>query len=421
MSVWRLVLREILYRKLNFGLAVLSVLTAVGCLVAVLTVLRLHDLRTEELVAAREAEAQDQGRKLQDDYRKLMLRLGFNIQILPRDQNLADLYAQDYAARTMPEEYADRLARAGVLTINHILPSLEQRLTWPEQKRTVILVGVRGELPTARHEQKKPLLKKVPPGTVFVGHELHASLKLEKGQKLRLLGREFKVRELMPETGTKDDIKLYINLAEAQKLLGKEGQINEILALQCNCASPDRLGDVRKEVTKILPDTQVIEKGSQALVRAEGRNRAAAEARAAVQREKKARAELRAQREEFAAVLVPLVLLGCTVWVGLLAFTNVRDRAAEIGILRALGVGSLRIFGLFLSRAVLVGLLGALLGYAAGLLVGALWGETTAGGVFEPALLLLVVAAAPLLCGLASWVPALLAARQDPAVVLREG
>jgi ABC-type lipoprotein release transport system permease subunit len=421
MSVWRLVLREILYRKLNFGLAVLSVLTAVGCLVAVLTVLRLHDLRTEELVAAREAEAQAQGRKLQDDYRKLMLRLGFNIQILPRDQNLADLYAQDYAARTMPEEYADRLARAGVLTINHILPSLEQRLTWPEQKRTVILVGVRGELPTARHEQKKPLLKKVPPGTVFVGHELHASLKLEKGQKLRLLGREFKVRERMAATGTKDDIKLYINLAEAQKLLGKEGQINEILALQCNCASPDRLGDVRREVTKILPDTQVIEKGSQALVRAEGRNRAAAEARAAVQREKKARAELRAQREEFAAILVPLVLLGCTVWVGLLAFTNVRDRAAEIGILRALGVGSLRIFGLFLSRAVLVGLLGALLGYAAGLLVGALWGETTAGGVFEPALLVLVVAAAPLLCGLASWVPALLAARQDPAVVLREG
>jgi ABC-type lipoprotein release transport system permease subunit len=421
MSVWRLVLREILYRKLNFGLAVLSVLTAVGCLVAVLTLLRLHDLRTEELVAAREAEARAKGAKLQDDYRKMMLDLGFNIQILPKDQNLADHYAADYAARTMPEEYADRLARAGVVTVNHLLPSLRQRVTWDEQKRTIVLVGVRGELPIAGHNNKKPLLERVPPGSMLVGHELHTSLGLKRGQKVRLLGREFKVHKLKQATGTRDDITVWVNLSEAQKLLKKEGQINEILALECNCASPDRLGDVRKEVAKILPETKVIEDGSRALVRAEARNRAAAEARDAVLREKRARAELRAQREEFAAVLVPLVLLGCTVWVGLLAFSNVRDRTGEIGILRALGVGSPRVFALFLGRAVLVGLVGALLGYAAGALLGVLWGEGPATGAIEAAQLLAVVAAAPLLCGLASWVPALLAVRQDPAVVLREG
>src|SRR5262249_25575046 len=178
-------------------------------------------------------------------------------------------------------------------------------------------------------------------------------------------------------------------------------------------------GDVRKEVAKILPDTQVIEKASQALTRAEARNRAAAEARASARREQEARASLRSRREEFAAVLVPLVLLRCTGWVGLLAFSHVRGRGGEIGILRALGLGSLRVFGLFLARAVLVGLLGALLGYAAGLLVGVLWGEGPASGVFDPLQLALVVAAAPVLCGLASWVPALLASRQDPAVVLR--
>jgi putative ABC transport system permease protein len=421
MSVWRLVLREILYRKLNFGLAVLSVLTAVGCLVAVLTLLQLHDLRTEELVAAKESEARARGAKLQDDYRKMMLDLGFNIQILPKDQNLADHYAADYAARTMPEEYADRLARSGVVTVNHLLPSLRQRITWDEQRRIIVLVGVRGELPIAGHNNKKPLLERVPPGTMFVGHELHASLGLKKGQKVRLLGREFKVHKFKQPTGTRDDITVWVNLAEAQKLLNKPGQINEILALECNCASPDRLGDVRKEVAKILPETQVIEDGSRALVRAEARNRAAAEARDAVQREKKARAELRAQREEFAAVLVPLVLLGCTVWVGLLAFSNVRDRAGEIGILRALGVGSLRVFALFLGRAMLVGLLGGLLGYVAGAFVGGLWGEGPATEVVEATQLLAVVTAAPVLCGLASWVPALLAVRQDPAVVLREG
>src|SRR5262249_11472855 len=200
---------------------------------------------------------------------------------------------------------------------------------WPEQKRTVLLVGIRGELPIGRKAQKKPLLEKVPPGAVFVGHELHESLRLKAGQKLRMLGKEFKVRKLMPQTGTRDDIKLWGNLAEAQALLGKEGQINEILAVECNCASPDRVGDVLKEVAKILPDTQVIERASPALVRAKARTQAAAEAKRAAERERDARAELRQkrvelrnQRVEFAAVLVPLVVLGCTVWVGLLAFTN---------------------------------------------------------------------------------------------------
>jgi ABC-type lipoprotein release transport system permease subunit len=425
MSVWRLVLREILYRRLNFGLAVLSVLVAVGCLVAVLTVLRLHDLRTDALIAAKEAEAKEKGRKLEDDYRKINLKLGFNIQILPKDQNLADLYADDYAARTMPEEYADRLAKEPLVKINHMLPSLRQRLTWPEQKRTIILEGVRGEVPIAQQTQKKPLLERVPRGGVLVGHELHASLKLRRGDRLTLLGKEFRVQKLLDSTGSKDDITLWINLAEAQALLDKPGQINAILALECNCTATDRLGEVRDEIAKILPDTQVIEKASQALTRAEARNRAAIEARDMLQREKTARASLRRQREEFAAVLVPLVLLGCTVWVGLLALTNVRDRAGEIGILRALGVRSGRVLGLFLSRAVLVGLLGAVLGWAAGSLAGRWWGEQPVASqdpaLFESERLLLVMLVAPLLCALASAMPALLAAKRDPAVVLREG
>src|SRR5436853_4877185 len=102
MSIWRLVFREIGYRKLNFGLAILAVLVAVGCLVAVLTALELHDLRTEEIVAKKEADTKADMRKLEDDYRKITLKLGFNIEILPKDQNLSELYAKDYASKYMP-------------------------------------------------------------------------------------------------------------------------------------------------------------------------------------------------------------------------------------------------------------------------------------------------------------------------------
>ncbi len=447
MSIWRLVFREVLYRKLNFGLAVLAVLVAVGCLVAELTLLRAHDLRTRQRVAEKqtetavrmeqfERETAAKMKKLEDDYRKIALGLGFNILILPKDQNLADLYADDYAARTMPEEYADRLAKQPLVKINHLLPSLRQRLTWPEQKRTIILEGVRGEVPIAKQAQKKPLPARVPPGNMLVGHELHASLGLKRGDRVTLLGKEFRVDKLRPPTGSKDDITLWINLAEAQALLKKPGQINSILALECNCSATDRLGEVRQEIAKILPETQVVEKASEALTRAEARNRAAAEAederrrardlaKAAVASEVAYRNRSLGEYEDFAALLVPLVVVGCCVWLGLLALTNVRDRQAEIGILRALGLRTRSVLVLFLSKALLVGLLGAILGYAGGALAGALWAEdlgqlATDGALFNPQLLLLTLLAAPLLCALASWVPALLASRQDPASVLRE-
>ena len=121
-------------------------------------------------------------------------------------------------------------------------------------------------------------------------------------------------------------------------------------------------------------------------------------------------------------MLVPLVMVGCVVWIGLLAFGNVRDRAFEIGILRALGLQSRRVLLVFLARAALVGLCGAGLGYPAGFIVGVLWGEGPAAysALFDPVMLLVVVLAAPLLAGLASWVPAVVATRQDPAAILRE-
>ena len=46
MNLWRLVSREIRYQKLGFLLGLLSVAAATGVLVAVLTRLRSHDLRT---------------------------------------------------------------------------------------------------------------------------------------------------------------------------------------------------------------------------------------------------------------------------------------------------------------------------------------------------------------------------------------
>src|SRR5207247_8740274 len=110
------------------------------------------------------------------------------------------------------------------------------------------------------------------------------------------------------------------------------------------------------------------------------------------------------------------------VLVGFLAVVNVQDRIGDIGILRALGVGTRQVFGLFLAKAVIAGAIGGLLGYALGT-VASLWlGETSAEGwakvAFSGTMLAGALLAAPLLCALASLLPAVRAARQDPALIL---
>jgi len=427
MTVWHLVAKEIAHRKLSFVLGLVSVVMAVGVLAGALTLLEVHDLRTRQILEEKEAKVATEMAALTDGVRKAMLRLGFNIVILPKGQNLADWYSDDYASKYMPEEYVTRLANSKIVTIRHLLPSLQQKVKWPEKKRTIILVGTRGEVPNVYKNAKKPLVEPVAPGNIVLGYELHLSLALAVGDSVTLFGREFTVSKCHGERGSKDDITAWINLAEAQELLDKKGLINAILALECVCVEADVAG-VRDEISKVLPDTQVIERGSEALARAEARARVADKARAAIEQEKRTRAHLRNQRERFASILVPLVMTACALWMGLVALGNVRERRAEIGILRAMGLRSRQILTIFLSRAVLVGIVGGALGLSAGFLAGGRLaaalehlppGTQALDVPLEPGLVVLAMVLAPVLALVASWLPAVIAAQQDPAEVLR--
>lgn len=409
MSVWRLIARELAFRKLHFALGVIAIVVAVGCLVAEFALLRAHDVRTNGILAAKEAETRARMAEMEDAYRKIMKGLGFNVLILPKDQNLSEFHADDFASKTMPEEYAQRLATSGIITIQHLLPSLQRKIEWPERKRRIIVMGIRGEVPIQGGGRKEPLLVAVPKGCAALGYEIHRSLNLSAGDSIEICGRTLSVQTCQPERGTKDDITIWMDLAEAQEMLGAKGEINAIYALKCQCAGVG-MEKIRGEIARILPDAQAIEFASQALTRAEARERAAEDARVAIESEARNRAHLRGEIEAYGAILVPLVLVGCAVWVGLLSLGNVRERRMEIGILRAMGVRSRQILLIFLGKAGAMGLAGALIGYAAGILAGP--GST--------ALLAAVVAGAPLLAIVAGWLPAMIAAQQDPAIVLRE-
>lgn len=425
MSLWKLIVREMVHRKLNFLFSLLSVVIAVACLAGAWTLLQADERDTARLLAAKQREVEAAGAELQEAMRKITLGLGFNLLIVPQDQDLNELHLEGGLSRAMPEEYVNRLAHSKIVTVNHLLPSVVRRLTWPEQNIPIILQGTRGEVPILHADPKKPLLDAVPPGRIVLGYQLQQRLKLQPGEKVTLLGREFTVLKSHDERGTADDSTVWIHLAEAQELLGMKNLIHAILALECHCAG-ERLPAIRQEVMGILPGTQVIERGPPALARAEARSRAQENAVAALQLEVASRLQLRRQHERFAAVLVPVVFTGCLLWIGFLAFGNVRDRRAEIGILRAIGYRAGQIMTIFLGKAAILGLLGALFGYLLGAWGGAIWSagaeDAAAAGWPGPDLGLMAVAAgaALLLAVFGSWIPALWAARQDPANVLQE-
>ncbi len=423
MNLWRLIIREIRHRALNFALGILAVAVAIACQVAALALLKIDRAATRDILARKEAEVAEAGAKLEDSMRKIMKGLGFNVIVIPEDQDLAEMHISGSISKTMPESYVDRLANSKIVTVNHLLPTVVQRVDWPEKKTSVLLYGTRGEVPIAHRDPKKPLLDAVPRDSMIIGFALGKKFGLKAGNTTKLRGIDFKILKVHEERGSIDDSTAWINLKQAQEMLGMENLIHAIQALECHCAG-DRIAMIREEISAILPGVQAIERGSQALARAEARTKAADQAKSSLEREKQARAELRAQRGRLATALVPAVMFACMIFIGLLAFTNARQRASEIAMLRALGLRAGQILAVFLGKALLLGLIGGLAGYAAGILIAA----NSADARFLAEVLqtergkwlLLSFGLAPTLAIVGAWIPATMASSQDPAVVLQK-
>jgi putative ABC transport system permease protein len=423
MTITRLVIKEILHSKFNFGLGLLSVAVAVACLVGSLTLMNIHVIRTRMILENKKIETQEKMQTMEEDIKKAMRKLGFNIVILPKDQNLSDWYADDYGEKYMPERYVAHLAQSKILTIDQLTPRIHRKVNWPETKWAVILVGLsdgKGCLAEHFHDLA---FNPIPRGRMVLGHEVHQGLGLKVGDEIQFMGKEFIINKCRKEMGTEDDMTVWVNLQEAQELLDKEGWINEILALECRSAWAN-LPKVRAEITRILPDTQVVEKSSNVLAKIHTYIKVEEEGKAALEREQENISRMRATWTRFASILGPLVMVISVVWIALLTAGNVRRRQMEIGILRTLGCRSWQILYVFLSRAMLMGLFGGLLGFLAGSFFANNYQEsmsqTQTGWIFSLGLFALAVLGATVIAVTASWIPAMHAARLDPAVILRE-
>jgi len=409
MSVWRLVAREIVHRKGSFVLGVVCVAAATMTMVGGWAFFAGYDLETRAIVDASRDDLDARILALDEKMRKAMLRLGFNITILPAGQDLGDWHAEDYASKRMPEGTLERLAAARPVKSGHFLAALRRKATWPEKKWTVIMVGTAPDIIHPLADAHELSIRHVARGEMHVGFEIHQGLSLEEGGSAELMGKRLRIGKCLDEKGGRDDVTVWLHLDDARELFGMAGAVNEIMAL----ASPEGLRDLpglKAEIAEILPGVQVVENSAWVQANRLVRTKVAEEGKAAIARVTRERAELRERAARIhVAVGIPVALL-CGAWIVLSALGNVRDRRDEIGILLAMGYSSRRVGGMCLLRFCLIGLAGALLGVLPVLAMGGL----------NPGLVLGIVCLATGMTSLSAWMPVTIETWRDPAMILRK-
>ncbi len=377
-----MIFKELWHRKANTLLSVVGLVGVVAFIVGFLT--------TSEAA--------------QRETRRITRDLGFNLRIIPEATDMDQYWFDGYSSATMAEDTVTRLAaQDGIfMSYNHLMASLKQPYDLSGGK--VILMGVAPTI-TSADKKKRPMGYQIETGTALVGYQVAQRLGLKAGSELSLGKHVLKVTKTLVESGTEEDIYVYAALSDVQRVLGLTGQINEIKAIDCLCLTADEepVKILREELGKVLPEARVIQDRVQA----------------------DARAKQRQMIENKMGFLTPFLLIVSALWVGVLAALNVRERRQEIGVLRALGYGSGHIAGLFLGKAIVLGVLGAGLGFAVGnalaLSIGPEIFRVTAKAIqtnwtlFGWSLL-----GAPLLAAIASFIPAMQAVAHDPAETLRE-
>jgi len=379
--ICKLVYKEILHRKFNFVVGLLTMTMGVALFVSFFTMSTASNRETIRLTRD----------------------MGFNLRIIPKETDMNRFWMEGYSNITMPEEYAKEFMNFKDFSFAHVTAILHQRITWNNME--IIMTGIGKELEPSG-VKKSPMIFSIDPGTIYVGFDIAKTFSIMQGDEIKIKGRNFKVMRTLSESGSIDDIRLYGTLTDIQDISRNHGKINEIKALNCLCLSDEEknpLDVLREQLNRVLPDASVL------------MNTTIAEARERQRR----------MVERYFAFILPTVLITMLICLGSLAMMNVRARKKEIGILRALGYGSTKISGLFIWKSVFIGVFGAVLGFILGTVVSLIWGpgifKVTAASI-QPIFILLLwsLIFAPIFSSLASFIPMTVAVTQDPAQILLE-
>ena len=387
MNPLKLVIKELIYRRLSSLVILFTVIVASTVSIAIFTLSKASENET----------------------RKIMREQGLNLYIFPKGTNLIDFYSVNNT-QTFPEAYVDVLAESKTFdAVRHLTGILQVKMQeWKDANGSVhqiILFGYKDEAVQRFLSRQETMGFDVKKGTVQLGALVARNVK--PGEAFIIEGSDgkshsFIVDKRLEEGKGMRDQGVSFHLEDLQMLLGMEGKINKIEALGCVCHD-GRIKNARGQVQEIFSDLEVTEISSIA----------------------DARENQRLMMNKYGAFIIPFVIISALLITGLLFHQNVKARNREIGLLIAMGRSSYTILFMILFKAFILGLAGGIIGFFTGSWIAQYVGEEifrfTAFSI-EPvwSVFYYTVLIFPLLWMISSWIPALLATRIDAARILSE-
>ncbi len=404
MKLRTLVWRELFERKSQM------ITIFVGILLGITTVVAIKNITFySEKAVARELDS-----------------LGANVLVLPKSVTLQDYYSADMHNETIPEEYVLRLTMSSLEGVDNLSPKLCVPVEMQGRQFTLTGILPKSEFQAKaawagagifsrpigcgaidvgtgpKPEDKRTLVRKrviedLESHEALVGADTAAILGVKEGESLELMGAEFSVVAVLPQTGTVDDSRIFAHLHTVQELSGKDAVVSCIEIVGC---CKEIAAGLVGGVNKLLPDAKVV----------------------TVAQVVATQTKVNGMMEKLSLIFVVIIVVVGGAGIANYMYANVYERRREIGTLMSLGAESSLILRIFLLKALLLGLAGAVGGFVLGTVLAVTLGPRLAGVPVLPmpilALWALVISVGITL--LASFFPARRAARLDPVAAFQE-
>jgi ABC-type lipoprotein release transport system permease subunit len=277
---------------------------------------------TELITQAREVAASSE-----------MDSMGPGLRIVPAGVTASDLAQMNFGQQFLDAQLAEQI----IDDVSPWIRAVEARLMLVEEVRgqRAIVVGLEPRSAVGYAE----LLGNLQENEVAVGTQMAEKLGLREGQSLPLMRTNLKVAAILPSSATTDDLALFVPLKVVQSLAGVGEVVSELRLYPLPGNSLEKasayLRSHYSHVKVIVPD-----------------------------RDSEARQGIEQSLQHYRWVLY--LGMACVAAISILiwAHFNASDRRVEMATMVAVGGSCSTVFGVLALRAAIVGLIGAVLGYA---------------------------------------------------------
>ena len=255
--------------------------------------------------------------------------------------------------------------------------------------------------------------------SVLVGEKLATNLRLSIGSQIEIDGTDHLIAGVL-STGAAEDEQIVVPLSVAQKLIGKPGAVRKLFVSAVTKPedafarrNPESMNPADRDRWYCSPYPQSIAYQLQEAIP----HSHAEQIRRVAQNEGNI-----LSRVKGLLLLITLAALFCSgLAVSAAMATAMFERRKEIGLMKALGAGTLMLGSIFIMESALLACIGGLAGFAAGSLLAARLGRAVFGSaiVIDPVTLPLVLAIAFAVTFLGSAAAIRRAIRHDPVHALR--